>query len=87
MISLIIAILTIIVSSPFGGMLYFYHDFQAGWFPENWIERMLDSGISSGLMIGWSILIFSLPYSLIGFIVSHLLNIKTSEIIRNNEIN
>ncbi|WP_046759048.1 hypothetical protein [Kordia jejudonensis] len=60
-----ICLLTIIVSSPFGGMLWNFHDMQAGFFPENWVSVMIQKGFSWGMEIGWFIILLSIPYNII----------------------
>ncbi len=68
--TLVIALLTIIISSPIGGILWHLHDMQAGFFPNFWIEK-LQGGISEGLLLGWLIILLSFPYNIIGIIASH----------------
>ncbi len=71
--TIFIVILTTLISSPFGGILWFYHDMQAGYFPTNWIDRMTSNGISMGLSIGWLIIVLSIPYNILGLVVCHFL--------------
>lgn len=75
-----IILLTILLSSPFGGMLYFYHDMQAGYFPENWVSRMIMHGIGSGFQTGWLIIAISVPYNILGSVVCYFLTKKGSEL-------
>lgn len=65
--------LTIFISSPFGGMLYFYYDMCTGYFPSNWMERMFEKGISTGFQIGWLIIVLSIPYNILGTIICYFL--------------
>lgn len=76
----IILILTILISSPFGGMLWHYHDMQAGWFPGNWLEIMLSEGIHMGTKIGWLIILMSIPYNICIAILFFFLIIMCSKI-------
>lgn len=71
--TLFIDVITIIVSSPFGGMLWFYHDMQAGYFPKAWAERLIEHGFTMGLETGWLIILLSFPYNLIGIVFSFFL--------------
>jgi hypothetical protein len=41
-----IVALTILISSPLGGMLWHYHDMQAGYFPQDWGSILIFNGIS-----------------------------------------
>ena len=70
--TLLIVVLTIVVSSPFGGMLWHFHDMQAGWFPKNWIDKLL-GGITDGLGIGWLLILLSFPYNILGIAVAYFL--------------
>ncbi|NLA24521.1 MAG: hypothetical protein GX879_06105 [Bacteroidales bacterium] len=74
--TLIIAILVIIISSPFGGMLWHYHDMQAGYFPQNWFFKILKLGFSGGLTMGWLIVGLSVPYNILGVVVAYFLTRK-----------
>lgn len=61
-------ILTILAASVPGGVLWKIHDMQAGYFPEG--SRFWDDllwGAQAGLETGWLVILFSLPYNLIGF--------------------
>lgn len=78
----LIIILTVILSSPFGGMLWVYHDMQAGYFPVNWFKKILTDGVSTGLSIGWLIILLSIPYNVLGFIVCYFLTKKGSELFK-----
>jgi hypothetical protein len=67
--TLLIALLTLLFSSPAGGMLWHFHDMQAGYFPSNWVRYLVVNGFSMGISTGWLIIGLSLPYSLFGIIV------------------
>lgn len=75
-----IIILTIILSSPFGGMLWHYYDMKAGYFPPNWIEKMIRLGFEWGLEGGWLVIGFSIPYNIIGSIACYFLTKKGIEL-------
>lgn len=76
--SLLVAILSIIASSPFGGMLWHYYDMKAGWFPKNWLNKLLNGAIE-GLYIGWFIILLSIPYNILGLIVNYFILDKVSK--------
>lgn len=65
---ILISSITILISSPFGGILWNYHDMQAGYFPVNWFEKMVKNGIEMGLFMGWLIVALSIPYNLLGLL-------------------
>lgn len=66
--------LTLLLSSPFGGMLWHYHDMQAGYFPDHWLWIFLSKGISWELTMGWLIVLLSFPYNLLGVVLCFYLN-------------
>ena len=70
--TLLIVLLTIALSSPFGGMLWHFHDMQAGWFPKNWMHKLI-GGFSEGLAIGWLLILLSFPYNIFGIIIAYFL--------------
>jgi hypothetical protein len=76
--TLVIIIVTIILSSPFGGMLWYYHDMQAGYFPTNWFDTMITKGFSEGIEIGWLIVGLSIPYNIFGSVICFFLTKKGS---------
>lgn len=80
--TLLIVFLTISVSSIFGGMLWHFHDMQAGFFPDRWVSKLVSSGINRGLLNGWPIIIDSFPYNILGFITSFFL-LKTGTQLSN----
>ncbi|WP_400194318.1 hypothetical protein [Hymenobacter sp. B81] len=69
----ITALLTVVASSPMGGMLWHYHDMQAGYFPSFWRSRMVEYGVSWGLAAGWAIVGLSVPYNVLGLLVCYWL--------------
>jgi len=80
--TLIIVILTVLISSPFGGMLWHYHDMQAGFFPGDWKRKMVKNGIRDGLSIGWFIIAISIPYNIIGILICYYLTRKGAFLLR-----
>lgn len=73
MLTLAIAFFTILFSFPIGGMLYYYHDMQAGYFPDNWLPVMMENGVSAGFENGWLIILLSFPYNLLGIVVCYFI--------------
>jgi peptidoglycan biosynthesis protein MviN/MurJ (putative lipid II flippase) len=65
-------LLTIVISSPFGGMLWQIHDMQHGFIPDNYLGKICQ-GISWGLAYGWLIVLLSIPMNLIGFTVGYIM--------------
>ncbi|AFY93353.1 hypothetical protein [Chamaesiphon minutus] len=66
-----VMLLTIVISSPFGGVLWQIHDMQHGFIPENYLGKILQ-GMSWGLQYGWLIVLLSTPMNLIGFTVGYI---------------
>jgi len=79
----LIITLTILISSPFGGMLWHFHDMKSGYFPENWIAKMINRGSIEGLQIGWFIILLSRPYNIFGSIICYFLTKKGVELLKN----
>jgi H+/Cl- antiporter ClcA len=67
----LIVIATVICSSPIGGVLWHFHDMQAGFVPETYINK-LSNGLFEGLSSGWLLVIISFPLNLIGVIVAYI---------------
>lgn len=82
MLAIIITALTIIISSPFGGMLWHLHDMQAGYFPHGWMRKMINDGFALGISFGWQIIVLSVPYNLIGLVGCFFLTRKGSNLFR-----
>ena len=59
------------LACPLGGMLWHFHDMQAGFFPNFWLRKLL-GGFADGLMIGPRLIFYSFPYNLIGVIFGYL---------------
>lgn len=76
LLTLIIIIFTILSSSPFGGMLWHFHDMRAGFFPDNWMSKMISNGFTEGLKIGWFVILLSIPYNIFGAIICYFLSIR-----------
>lgn len=59
----------VLLATPFGGMLWHWHDMQAGHFPAGWPAKLL-GGAADGVQIGPAIILLSVPYNLIGLIAA-----------------
>ena len=59
------------LACPLGGMLWHFHDMQAGFFPNFWLRKLL-GGFADGLMIGPRLIFYSFPYNLMGVIFGYL---------------
>lgn len=79
LLTIVIIVLTILVSSPFGGMLWHYYDIRYGFFPPNWFWKMVELGFTWGLSLGWLIILLSIPYNIFGSIACYFLTQKGSE--------
>ena len=69
----IIVLLTVALSAPLGGMLWHWHDMQAGYFPANWRRVLLAEGSRDGLVVGWLVVLLSVPYNVLGGVVCYFL--------------
>jgi len=74
--------LVIIFASFFGGMLWSWHDMQAGFIPVYWFRKLISQGIL-GLNVGWFVILLSFPYNLFGIIVgvwtTNMIQVKLGE--------
>lgn len=82
-ITVLIIVLTILVSSLFGGMLWHFHDMLLGYFPDNWVSKMITKGSAWGFEMGWYIILLSIPYNVFGAIVCFFLTKKGIELYRD----
>lgn len=62
----LLALATLALSAPLGGMLWQWHDMQAGYFPPGWGRHLLLNGSRDGLAIGWLVVVLSVPYNVLG---------------------
>lgn len=65
---------SIIIASIPGGILWSLHDMQAGYFPTGarfW--KALAWGATTGLQIGWLIILLSIPYNSVGLVIGYLI--------------
>jgi len=79
---LLCIVFTIFVASVPGGILWKIHDMQAGYFTEGarfW--RDLWWGAKEGLLVGWFVMLISIPYNLIGIVIGTLLLHKLPSIV------
>lgn len=82
LLTIVIIAATVLVSSPFGGMLWHYYDMKAGYFPTNWLAILVGHGFKWGIEIGWKIVLLSIPYNIIGSIVCYFLTKKGTELFK-----
>jgi hypothetical protein len=87
LIMLAIVLLTILISSPLGGMLWHLHDMLAGHFPSKWLWKMIRYGFREGIQLGWLIILLSVPYNIIGVIVGFFIMKTVSEFSENKKEN
>lgn len=88
LLTVLIIALTILLSSPFNGILWHLHDIQARYFPNNWLEILITDGTSWGLSIGWFIILTSIPYNIFGSVIFFFLLKKVLNYLiltRNNQ--
>ncbi len=70
----LVIVLSIALASPAGGVLWVIHDMQAGYFPEG--SRFWDAigwGAVEGMTRGWLVILLSIPYNILGFVVGYQL--------------
>ena len=75
-----IILLTVLISCPFGGMLWQLHDMSAGYVPNHWARKLFIEGPRMGLECGWFIVLLSIPYNIIGTVVCFFLTRKGARI-------
>lgn len=81
----LLIIVTILISSPFGGMLWHFFDMLAGYFPPNWTLKIIKLGTEWGLKMGWLIVALSIPYNIICSIGCYFLVKKGSELFNSKK--
>ena len=69
----IIVLLTMALSTPLGGMLWYWYDMQAGYFPAHWRRILLVEGSRDGLAVGWLVVLLSVPCNVLGGAVCYFL--------------
>ena len=67
----LLALATVVLSSPLGGMLWEWHDMRAGYFPDDWASVLFLNGARDGLTVGWFIVLLSVPYNVLGLLVCY----------------
>jgi SanA protein len=65
-----VILVSLVLACPLGGMLWHFHDMQAGFFPSFW-QRKLLSGFSEGLLLGPLLILLSIPFNIISLIVGY----------------
>jgi len=67
----VVALATLTLSAPLGGMLWYWHDMRVGYFPPHWVQRLLLAGGCDGLAVGWLVVLLSVPYNALGLAVGY----------------
>lgn len=67
-----VLVATLFLSSAVSGVLYFYHDMQAGYFPP-WERRIgvFASGVVTGVTLGWLIVLLSFPFNVLSTLLAY----------------
>lgn len=82
LITIAIVVLTLLISSPFGGMLWHYYDMKAGYFPGNWMAVMVKEGVDWGFKFGWIVIGLSIPFNILAAIGCYFVTKKGSELFK-----
>ena len=80
LLTILVIFITILLTSPFGGMLWHFFDMLYGFFPKNWVSNMVEEGFNEGIGVGWFIILTSIPYNILGSIVCFYLTRKGCEL-------
>ena len=80
--ALAVILLALVLACPLGGMLWHFHDMQAGFFPHFWLRKLL-RGFVDGLMVGPLLIFHSFPYNLIGLLAGCMVTIRLNSFFRN----
>lgn len=73
----IIVLITMAISSPLGGMIWYYHHTNGA----EGFNYILTNGSKDGLMFGWKIILTSIPYNVLGVLFCHWLTAKFSTLL------
>jgi len=84
LLTVLIVLLTVFFSCPFGGMLWYYHDMQAGFFPDNWLSILLTQAPMMGWRWGFLIVGIAIPYNLIGSVICYFLTLRGAKIFQED---
>lgn len=79
-----VLIATLILSSAVGGILWTFHEMQAGYFPP-WERRIeaFGNGIVSGFCFGWVIVLLSFPFNVLSLLFAYALALYLPQRIPN----
>ena len=86
LLTVLIVLLTVLLSCPFGGMLWNFHDMQAGYFPNNWKNVLFAKAPMMGLQWGFAIIASAIPYNLIGTVICYFLTLKGGKMFQKNVV-
>ncbi|RYD19234.1 MAG: hypothetical protein EOP88_19770 [Verrucomicrobiaceae bacterium] len=71
--TLFIVVLSLIIATPGGGVLWVLHDMRAGHVPEGQaVWDHIGWGIGYAVSISWLVILVSVPYNLFGLVLGHL---------------
>ena len=62
-----VILVSLALACPLGGMLWHFHDMQAGFFPAFWPRKLL-CGVLQGLLLGPRLILLSIPFNILGLI-------------------
>lgn len=65
-----VILVSLVLACPLGGMLWHFHDMQAGFVPSFWQQKLLN-GFSEGLLLGPILILLSIPFNIISLIVGY----------------
>ena len=84
LLTILIVLMTVFFSCPFGGMLWYYHDMEAGFFPDNWLSILLTKAPMMGWQWGFLIVGMAIPYNLIGSVICYFLTLRGAKIFQKD---
>jgi hypothetical protein len=82
----LIIVLSIVLASPAGGVLWVIHDMQAGYFPEGsrfW--EAIQWGAVEGMTTGWLVILLSIPFNILGVFVGYELTRRGHQMTRQSQ--
>jgi hypothetical protein len=86
LLTILIVLMTVLLSCPFGGMLWNFHDMQAGYFPNNWMNVLFVKAPVMGLEWGFLIIASAIPYNLIGTVICYFLTLKGGKMFQKDVV-
>lgn len=69
-----VILVTVLLGSPLGGILWHYHDIKEGYWPGSYgWKKLFIKGPVEGLIAGWLIILTSIPYAYIGAVACYFI--------------